>query len=72
MDTWMLFESGEVEYLQRIRYRGQQPQPRPERRAARELRSTVATALVALASRIAPGLPELSPREVRPSRAPQS
>ena len=71
MDTWMLFESGEVEYLERIRYRGQQPQ-QPERRPARGLRPAVAAALVALASKIAPGLPELSPREVRPSRAPRS
>ncbi len=71
MDTWMLFESGEAEYLQRIRYQGKQSQ-QPERRPARALRSAVATALVALASRIAPALPELSPREAPPIRAPQS
>ena len=74
MDTWMAFESGEAEYLARIRYRGQQPkQPRqPERCPARGPRSAVATALVALASKLAPALPELSPREAPPIRAPQS
>ena len=72
METWMAFESGEAEYLERIRYRGEQPQPRPERRPARALRSAVATALVTLASRIAPGLPELSPTEAPAIRAPQS
>ena len=71
METWMAFESGEAEYLERIRYRGQQ-QPQPERRPTRALRSAVATALVALASKIAPALPELSPREARPIRSPQS
>jgi hypothetical protein len=70
METWMAFESGEAEYLERIRYRGQQHQ-QPERRPARALRSAVATALVALASRIAPALPELSPTEAPPIRAPQ-
>ena len=72
METWMAFESSEAEYLERIRYRGQQSQPRPERRPARALRSAAATALVALASRIAPTLPELSPREAPTIRAPQS
>jgi hypothetical protein len=57
----MAFESSEAEYLERIRYRGQQQQP--ERHPARALRSAVATALVALASKIAPALPELSSRE---------
>ncbi len=71
MDTWMAFESGEAEYLERIRYRGQQPQPRPERRPAPRLRFVVAATLVALASKIAPALPELSPREAPPIRAPQ-
>ncbi len=70
METWMAFESGEAEYLERIRYRGQQQQP--ERRPARALRSAVAMALVTLASRIAPALPELSPTEALPIRAPQS
>ncbi len=68
----MAFESGEAEYLERIRYRGQQPQPRPERRPDRALRSVLATALVALASRIAPTLPGLSPREAPAIRTPQS
>ena len=75
MDTWMAFESGEAEYLERIRYRGQQ-QPKqlrqPDRHPGRALRSAVATALVALASRIAPTLPELTITENSPVRAPQS
>ncbi len=66
----MAFESGEAEYLERIRYRGQQQQP--ERRPARGLRPAVAAALVALASKIAPALPELSPREAPAIPTPQS
>ena len=74
MDSWMAFESGEAQYLERIRYRGQQ-QPKqlrqPNRHPGRALRSAVATAVVALAGRIAPSLPELSLTENPRNRAPQ-
>ena len=63
MDTWMTFESGEAEYLARIR--GQSEQQRQRRvpsshaRPSRAVRTALAVAHVALAQRIAPAAREL-------------
>jgi hypothetical protein len=62
MDSWMQFESGEAEYLARIRGEAEQqrPQrvPRPLARPSRTVRAALATALVALSARIAPPVRE--------------
>ena len=63
MDTWMQFESGEAEYLARIRGEGEQQRqrrvPRSDARRSRAVRTALAAALVALAERIAPVAREL-------------
>ena len=76
MDTWMQFESGEAEYLARIRGEGEQQRqrrvPRSEARASRTVRTALAAALVALAGRIAPAACELSRQDAPLAGATQS
>ena len=60
METWMVFEAAEAEYLGRIRGLVEQRRvPRSEARPSRAMRTALAAALVALAERIAPATREL-------------
>ena len=60
METWMVFEAAEAEYLERIRDLAEQRRvPRSDARPSRALRTALAAALVALAERIAPVAREL-------------
>ena len=73
MDTWMLFESGEAEYLQRIRNENRSPLQRQTggREPGRLLRERLAAALVALARRLAPAMPTRPSTDIAPARIPQ-
>ena len=67
MDSWMQFESGEAEYLARIRGEGEQQRqrrmPRSDTGRRHPARTALAAALVALAARIAPPVRETPARE---------
>ena len=67
MDSWMQFESGEAEYLARIRGEGEQQRqrgmPRFDTGRSHPVRTALAAALVALAARIAPPMREMAARE---------
>ena len=76
MDTWMQFESGEADYLARIRGEAEQQRqrrvPRSEARASQRVRTALAAALVALAQRVAPTARELPAQEAVLTGATQS
>ena len=73
METWMVFEAAEAEYLGRIRGRAEQRHvPRSEARPSRAVRMALAAALVALAQRIAPAARELSPQDAPLASATQA
>ena len=72
MESWMVFEAAEAEYLERIRgLAEQQRAPRSEARPSRAVRTALAAALVALAGRIAPAARELSAQDATLASATQ-
>ena len=76
MDTWTTFESGEAEYLARIRGEGEQQRqrraPRSDVRRDHTVRTALAAVLVALAQRIVPAARELPAQDAPLARATQS
>ena len=73
METWMVFEAAEAEYLERIRGLAEQRRvPRSAVQRSRAVRTALATALVALAGRIAPAARELPAQDAPLASATQA
>ncbi len=73
METWMVFEAAEAEYLQRIRGLAEQRRvPRSDARPSRAVRTALAATLVVLAEWIAPAARELPAQDAPLASATQS